>query len=249
MSSVKLSNRLNGKSPSWSVRQMVRASMAMLLSRRLFIVRGPANSESVCLTFDDGPHPEHTPRLLDVLKQWNVRATFFVVGKEIECHPDLARRISDEGHFIGNHTFLHDEPGATSSDKLMQEVTRTNTLLRGLTGTPSFCFRPPHGKLSLPKLWSLWRAGQTIALWNTDPKDFACRSADELAQWFERHSLLGGDIVLMHDNHPHAADVLPAVIADVRARGLTFGTLADWIPGMETRMPAVAASQTKEGSL
>jgi peptidoglycan/xylan/chitin deacetylase (PgdA/CDA1 family) len=79
-------------------------------------------------------------------------------------------------------------------------------------------------------LWQLWRAGQTVVLWNVDPKDWACQETDELRAWFQRHVFRGGDIVLMHDDRPHAAEIVPDLSRFVRANGLEFKTLLQWLP-------------------
>src|SRR5204863_8624195 len=95
-----------GAGPRWS-RQFIRAGFIATLPRRLLLARGPSGSASVCLTFDDGPHPHHTPRLLDLLKDQRVTATFFVIGRWAARYPELVRRIAAEGHLVGNHTFSH----------------------------------------------------------------------------------------------------------------------------------------------
>ena len=213
----------------WSVRQVLRRALEAVLPRRRLLVRGPASSGSVCLTFDDGPDPEHTPRLLDVLKREGVPATFFLIGQKVERHPEIVRRIVQEGHAVGHHSFYHTDPQQTSAPQLRAEVQRTRELLAGLLGQPPDLFRPPHGKLTPAKLWQLWRAGQTVVLWNVDPKDWACQEADEVRAWFQRHAFRGGDIVLMHDDHPHAAEVVPELSRRVRAKGLDFKTLPQWL--------------------
>jgi peptidoglycan/xylan/chitin deacetylase (PgdA/CDA1 family) len=192
-------------------------------------VSGPRRSGSVCLTFDDGPHPEHTPRLLDVLKQAGVRATFFVIGERAASHPDLIRRLGADGHVVANHSFTHSEPSRTTAPKLLDEVDRTQELLDKLIGRTPALFRPPKGEVTASKLVRLWRAGQTVVLWNKDPKDYACRSASEVLSWLQGHPCQGGDVVLMHDNHPFAAEVLPDFIEAVRRRGLGFATVTDWL--------------------
>jgi peptidoglycan/xylan/chitin deacetylase (PgdA/CDA1 family) len=181
------------------------------------------------LTFDDGPHPEHTPRLLDLLKDQRVTATFFVIGQRATRHPELVRRMAAEGHLVGNHSFSHSEPRATTARQLLDEVRQTRDLLAEVLGGPTTLFRPPRGQVTAWKLWRLWRAGQTVVLWNVDPKDFAQTSADAVRAWFRDRPLRGGDVVLMHDNHPHAAELLPDLITDARQRGLTFTTPAHWI--------------------
>ncbi len=218
-------------------RQGLRRALAVAVPRSLYLLSGPAADGNVCLTFDDGPHPEHTLHLLDVLAQHGVRATFFVIGRHAEQYPDLVRRISAEGHEVGNHSFSHAEPGQTSARQLIDDVCRGRQLLASLLGRAPRLVRPPKGKVTAAKLGGLWWSRQTVVLWNVDPKDYACRSADELAAWFESHPLQGGDLVLLHDSQPHAAVVLPALIADARRRGLHFVTVSQClnrVPGPET---------------
>jgi peptidoglycan-N-acetylglucosamine deacetylase len=215
-------------SVSW-VRQTVRAGLARLLPRRMYIVRGPRRLRTICLTFDDGPAAETTPRVLDVLAAEGARATFFVIGREAAAHPDLVRRIAAEGHALGHHSYHHSPPHQTSSAALLAEVRQSRELLQQITGQAPSLFRPPLGKLTSGKLAGLWGLRQTVVLWNRDPRDYACQSARELENWFSSSVLRGGDIVLLHDNRPFAADVLSGVIRRVRAQGLDFATLNDWL--------------------
>ena len=116
--------------------------------------------------------PSYTPALLDVLRDCGVRATFFVIGEKVERHPEIVRRMVAEGHGVGNHSFHHNDPQSTSARQLMDEVHRTKVLLAGLLGSDVTLFRPPRSKLTASKLWWLWKARQTVVLWNVDPKDF-----------------------------------------------------------------------------
>jgi peptidoglycan/xylan/chitin deacetylase (PgdA/CDA1 family) len=207
-----------------AARQLIRSTLEAAVPRSLFMVSRPAGS-AVCLTFDDGPDPAHTPPLLDMLAAHGVAATFFVVGRQAEKHPEIVRRMAREGHSVGHHSFTHSEPSTTSAKALLEEVRRTSVLIGEIVGAPPCLFRPPNGKVTAAKLWGLWRAKQTVVLWNVDPKDFSCTSAEELRDRFARRPLADGDIVLLHDNVPFAALVLPQVIAAVRARGLDFAAL------------------------
>jgi peptidoglycan/xylan/chitin deacetylase (PgdA/CDA1 family) len=195
----------------------------------MFLVNGPAKTGSICLTFDDGPDPLHTPRLLDVLKEQKIPATFFVIGQQAERYPEIVRRMIAEGHAVGNHSFSHGEPSGTSAQHLLEEIQRTRQLLLDLTGQAPGLFRPPKGKLTAAKLWALWRAGHTVVLWNSDPRDYVCRSADDVRDWFQAHPLCARNLVLMHDNRPYAAEVLPDLIAAARRRGLQFVTVSQWV--------------------
>lgn len=226
MASRHMPEEMSAPSP-W--RQLLRTGLAATLPRRLFMTRGPSDGRTVCLTFDDGPHPVYTPRLLDVLRDRGVRATFFLIGREAERYPDIVRRAVDEGHAVGNHTFSHSDPGSTSARRLIEEVHRTNVLLAELSGRAPKLFRPPHGKVTASKLWRLWQEGQTVVLWNVDPKDYSRGAPDKVLAWFRERPVRGGDLVVMHDPVPHAIDVLPSLIDEARGRGLAFTTPSHWI--------------------
>jgi peptidoglycan/xylan/chitin deacetylase (PgdA/CDA1 family) len=192
---------------------------------------GPAASRAVALTFDDGPHPVHTPAVLDALRALDLRATFLLVGARAEAHPGLVARIVAEGHAVGHHSWSHTPPHETSAAALLGEARRTSALLERLTGTAPRVFRPPCGKLTPGKLLGLWALGQAVLLWNRDPKDFAQSSPEPIRRFFEAAPLAGGDIVLLHDVHPHAAPALEAIARGARAADLRFTTVAEWIGG------------------
>jgi peptidoglycan/xylan/chitin deacetylase (PgdA/CDA1 family) len=209
------------------LRQALRVAMGAGLPRRLFMLSGPPESGRVMLTFDDGPHPEHTPVLLDRLAAHGVKATFFVLGSQAEQHPDIVRRMVADGHEVGHHSYTHAEPSITTAGALLDEVHRGARLLEQILGRKPRLFRPPHGKLTVGKTLGLWAAGQSVVLWNKDPTDFRCGSADSLRAWFAEHPLSGGDVVLLHDVVPHAGDAMDAIVAGVNAQGLRFGTVSD----------------------
>jgi peptidoglycan/xylan/chitin deacetylase (PgdA/CDA1 family) len=214
----------------WHIRQIIRAAMSAVLPPRRFIVRGRADSAAVCLTFDDGPDPLLTPMVLDILRDQNVRATFFIVGAHAEKHPELVRRIFREGHTLGHHTFSHvDPPAKISARELMAEIAQTDQVLREVLPKPLALFRPPHGKLSLAKLWALWRADLPVVLWNRDPKDFAAGDKEQLRAWFMDNPPGPGDIVLLHDTVPATPEVLEELIRTTRRAGLDFATVDQWV--------------------
>jgi peptidoglycan/xylan/chitin deacetylase (PgdA/CDA1 family) len=185
----------------------------------------------VCLTFDDGPHPVHTPVLLDRLRALGLRATFFVVGRNAEKHPDLVVRMAAEGHEVGGHSYTHGNPEFTSALELFREIRRTNVLLERLLGQRPRLFRPPHGRLTAGKMLGAWAARQTVVLWNRDPRDFASYAMAGLSRWFAEAPLAGGDIVLLHDVHPHAGAVLPTVVARLERLGLGTCTVSEFCRG------------------
>lgn len=209
-------------------RQAARRGLAAALPRRVYITHGRPQSRAVCLTFDDGPHPELTPRLLDLLAALRVPATFFVIGREAERHPELVRRMAAEGHAVGNHSYSHPPRESLSARQAAAEVAGCAGVLAGILGRPPALYRPPRGKVTAGDLWRLWRAGTTTVLWNADPKDYAKGTAAEVRAWFRTRPPAAGDIILLHDVCPHALEVLPDLVGEARGRGLGFGTVPEW---------------------
>jgi len=217
--------------PPLRPRDLIHRALAAAAPRRRFLRGGPARSNSACLSFDDGPDPEQTPRLLDTLGEHGLAATFFVIGRRARRHPGIVRRIAAEGHAVGNHTFTHPDPARISTRRLLAEVCHTGGLLADLLGRETTLFRPPYGRVTAPQLVGLWRAGQAVVLWNEDPKDFASGSAEEVRAWFRARPPGAGSLVLLHDDRPHARLVVPDLAASARARGLEFTTVARWVEG------------------
>jgi peptidoglycan-N-acetylglucosamine deacetylase len=205
--------------------------MAEALPRRLFMVTGPSSSRAIALTFDDGPDPVHTPAVLQRLEALGIRATFFVIGEKAEAHPELVSRIVEEGHALGHHSWSHGAPAQVGARTLLQEARRTADLLGRIAGRAPRLFRPPFGKVTAAKLVGLWGIGQSVVLWNQDPKDFGLRDPSALHRWFGDARLSGGDILLMHDTHALAAPSLESLATRAARLGLAFATPGEWIDG------------------
>jgi peptidoglycan/xylan/chitin deacetylase (PgdA/CDA1 family) len=212
---------------SHAMRQAIRIGLKWMLPRRVFLVDGPAAAHAVALTFDDGPHPEHTSRILSCLAAADVKATFFFRGDHALRYPDIVRRAKDEGHDIGNHSYSHSEPKDTSVYALTEELLRTSQLLELLTGTKPSLFRPPKGDISPLKFLAIVATGHTLALWNRDPRDYLGDTDAANARMFAL-PLEAGDIVLLHDTHPVALNLLPQLIDAARSNRLAFATLSQW---------------------
>lgn len=210
------------------LRQSVRWTLAAALPRAMLITRGPRRSRTVCLTFDDGPHPEVTPALLDVLARERITATFFVVGRHAERYPEIVRRLEAEGHMVGHHSYSHPDPTCTPASVMREELRRSSRVLHDILGHPVRLYRPPRGKLRALDFAAIWSLQQSIVLWNADPKDFSRTSSDVIVDWFTAHPLRGGDLVLLHDSCPHTVAAVPAIAAGARRSGLGFATLDGW---------------------
>lgn len=223
------------------LRQILKSTMNGLLPRSLYLTQGqqlragsaPGNSRgpAVSLTFDDGPHPEHTPALLDELEAAGIEATFFIVGERAEQHRDIVRRIAAGGHEIANHTWTHSEPRRTPASRFLSELRRTRDFLEDLTGQPCRLVRPPKGELSPGKLIGLLCTRQPVVLWNRDTRDYAMSNPAEIGRWVADYSPQHGDIVLMHDNHPHAASAVSLVRRLHAFSPVRFRRVSDWLPG------------------
>ncbi|MFG0306501.1 MAG: polysaccharide deacetylase family protein [Phycisphaerales bacterium JB040] len=186
-----------------------------------------ASSNRVALTFDDGPCPGSTDRILDTLAQHGVRATFFVIGRHCELHPELVRRIADEGHTIGNHTYDHHRWGllrmwAYWSD----QIDRTQRAVERVTGEAPRVFRAPMGFRAPPLVRAARRRGLTLWAWSRRAYDAGLGSRRTVLH--AARSMRPGDVLLLHDGREPAgtrrlgltADTLPEVLAILREAGL-----------------------------
>ena len=187
---------------------------------------GPAEipaSRFVALTFDDGPRRDTTSRLLDGLRERGASATFFLVGQQIEGSEDLLLRMRDEGHQVGNHSWSHASLKDESDWGLLQEVGRTDTLLREVLGEGSYWLRPPYGLLTA-------RQRQLVTVpvikWSVDPEDWKLRDTEkDVAAVLKK--VQPGDIILMHDSIPATVDAALRIVDALQAEGYTFVTVEE----------------------
>ena len=142
----------------------------------------PRRPGDLALTFDDGPNPAWTPRLLDLLASHNVHATFFLVGKYAQAEPELVRQIVSAGHAIGNHSWSHPNLALTADARVKEELTRTSDLLQQIAGAPIRFFRPPFGARRPYVLRTARRLGMIPVLWNAMTTDWSEPSAERIAQ-------------------------------------------------------------------
>ena len=152
---------------------------SQIFGRTLIAPRLPGQ---LALTFDDGPNPAWTPRLIDILAQHKVLATFFMVGKFVKEEPELARRVTDAGHLIGNHTWSHPDLSRTRPADVLNELTRTSDILAGITGKPVVYFRPPFGARRPYVLKLARQLGLIPVTWNAMTTDWREPSPDKIAQ-------------------------------------------------------------------
>lgn len=195
------------------------------LPESLVITAGPRAQRSLYLSFDDGPHPEHTPRVLDLLAEHGAKATFFLIGNQIEANAALVQRMVDEGHMLGNHSMSHPHFERLSLAQQLHEVGQTDALLSTIDGRPRHSFRPPRGVLTLPMLARFFRQRRRVDYWSYDSLDYSHRPAAELIEVMRRHPVRAGDIILMHDDSPISLEMLQVLIPAWKAEGFSLRSL------------------------
>lgn len=186
-------------------------------------------SPVVAMTFDDGPHPSLTPRLLDLLAARNLRATFYLIGNRVVQYPAIARRIAAEGHEIGNHSWSHPFLDGYSDSAVIREIDRTTDAIYQITGRPPVTFRPPYGAFNRRQRLMLHAArSMPTVLWSVDPQDWRRPGASVVADRILGHSS-SGSIILSHDIHSGTIDAMPRALDGLTERGLRFATMSQML--------------------
>lgn len=200
----------------WSV-----AAVLTLFTVRTRMARGGGE---IYLSFDDGPDPEHTPPLLDLMKAHGVKATFFLIGDQVQRHPELVQRIVDEGHAIGNHSMTHPRMPKLSARAQLADIAAADGVLRRFNGRPRQLFRPPNGRATLATIFNSLMRRRPLVLWSIDSKDYEL-NADQVVARLEQTRLRGGDILLFHDDGSVALAALSRLLPKWVDSGLRFATL------------------------
>lgn len=206
----------------------------------------------VALTFDDGPHATNTPRLLNILKERNIKATFFVVGQCAREYPHLIRRILADGHEIGNHTWSHRSLPTLSEATVRSELTRTAEAVQEAGNYHMRLMRPPYGATnSKLKKWFYDEYGYPTILWDVDPFDWKRPGAAAI----KNRIIAGthnGSIILCHDIHSGTIDAMPDTLDTLLGKGYRFVTVSQLLnmesPGASATVPAQAAVHTAEAA-
>ena len=177
----------------------------------------------VALTFDDGPHPVYTEQLLDGLKERGVRATFFVTGEHAELHPEIIKRMVEEGHLVGNHTYSHIQLTQNNRETYRQELIKTNEILKGITGQEVQYVRPPYGSWdkSFEKELNMFPV-----LWSVDPMDWCSENVSRITEKIVS-KVKENDIILMHDYYGTSVTAALRVVDELLDEGYAFVTVEE----------------------
>ncbi len=181
----------------------------------------------VAMTFDDGPHASNTPRLLDMLKQRNIKATFFVVGQCAAEYPAIMKRIVAEGHEVANHSWSHPLLSKMGEGSVTEQLQKTHDAIVNTTGVVPKVMRPPYGGFTAnQRAWANGKWGYKIILWDVDPLDWKVRNAEHVKSEILRHTV-AGSIVLSHDIHKSTVDAMPDTLDGLTGRGFKFVTVSE----------------------
>ena len=180
----------------------------------------------IAITFDDGPHPVWTPKLLEGLKEREVLATFFLIGSNIDGNETVVKEMYENGHIVGNHTFHHVEMTKLSDEKAMEEIRMTNEKISAITGEPVSFMRPPFGE---------WQKGlekemQVLPVnWSVDTLDWTTKNADEIVNKVVTE-VKENDIILMHDCYESSVNAALRIVDILKESGYEFVTVEEWVP-------------------
>ncbi len=186
-------------------------------------------TKKIALTFDDGPHPRYTEKILDILSEYNITATFFIIGVNAQNYPDSLMKIANSGCEIGNHTYSHKNAGNMSAEELKDEVQRCEDLLFEMTGKRPSLFRPPQGYLSAYTLDVTSSMNYNVILWSIDTLDWSLNPSSKIYTTVMKN-LKGGDIILMHDyvsGGNTTCDALKLLIPKLLNEGYEFVTVSN----------------------
>ncbi|MDO8886935.1 polysaccharide deacetylase family protein [Candidatus Oleimmundimicrobium sp.] len=206
------------------------------------VFRRGSNGPFVSITFDDGPSPKSTPQILDILKEKGVKATFFVTGKHVKKYPEIARRIVDEGHDIGNHTYNHKELAVSNRKTVLRELRKTDKAIWEATGRRTRLFRPPRGVCGSAARKILVEEGYKIILWTISTLDWR-KVKPKTILWRIKVFIRDGAIILFHDSgslfgckvseRTNTVQALPLVIDFLKEEGYEIVTISEMFNGFE----------------
>lgn len=195
------------------------------------VPRVETSQKLVALTFDDGPSPAHTDEILRVLKEENVKATFFLIGVDLEKHPSEGKKIVAAGHEIGNHSYSHTRMVLVSPSFVAGEIERTDALIRAAGYENPAHFRPPYGKKLFTLPYYLSQTNRKSITWDVEPESFPeiAAKTDEIVKYILANTRAGSIILLhvMYDPERKSLNAVKPVIEGLRSQGFQFVTVSE----------------------
>lgn len=221
-----------------SIKRIASTILSLVLLVRLFILSPSAEvkvyrsvtteKKQIALTFDDGPHPALTPRILEILAKYNVPATFFMVGQNVLDYPNAARAVIEAGHEVGNHTFTHPHIANLNEKAIFEEIGKCEDALEELCEYRPHLLRTPQGALTQSLERCLLDDDYILVLWSLDTRDWENKSTASIVKTV-LEGVQSGDIILMHDFIGHNSktpEALEKIIPILLSRGYEFVTVS-----------------------
>jgi peptidoglycan/xylan/chitin deacetylase (PgdA/CDA1 family) len=190
----------------------------------------------IAMTFDDGPSAKLTPKLLDLLAEHHIKATFFLIGQNAAENAELAAREAREGHEVANHSWSHPNLAKMSDDAVRAQLRKTDDTIKSAVGKSPVLMRPPYGSITpRQKKWINQEFGYKVVLWDVDPLDWRRPGPSAVCNRILKNTR-AGSIVLAHDIHPGTIEAMPCVFKELEAKGFKFVTVSELI-AMQTPLP------------
>jgi len=181
------------------------------------LCKNPAKGKKIALSFDDGPHPQYTPAILDVLKEYDVKACFFCIGNNIKGNEEVLRRIKEEGHLIGNHSFSHSFSFPLYSKKRMiKDLEAFERITEPILSEKTNLFRPPFGVVNPTIAYVTNKMGYQVVGWNLRSFD-TCKNKEKVWKKIDR-KLSPGSVILLHDPLPESSDLLKGILQIIKEK-------------------------------
>jgi len=236
-------------SPTGPLPPLLSQAIATLQARNRLLYNGNTSLPEIALTFDDGPNPYYTPLILNILQKYNVKATFFCVGRLVAAYPGLVIKEYDAGHVIGNHSWSHPDMAFLSPTSIQLQLASTSNVIQRVIGVRPLYFRPPYGSMSVPVLTKAYHLGLTTVIWNDEARDWQLPGESVIVNrilWLARN----GAIILLHDgggNRSQTVAALPYIIRGLRSRGFQLVTIAQMMQDLHKKKGIAASIITLKG--
>src|SRR6266516_95608 len=218
----------------------LRKEIVDLRAQGRILYSGNTQLREIALTFDDGPDPNYTPQILDVLQRYGIKATFFCIGRQVEAYPQIVRQEYEAGHVIGNHSWTHPDLGLLPASDILSELNQTFGAIQEVIGVQLAFFRPPYGSLSTQVLAQACHLGVTTVMWNAgeDARDWSRPGVKFIIR--QILSLVrNGSIILMHDgggDRSQTVAALPVIIQRLQDRGFQLVTIQQMVDGLQENL-------------
>lgn len=206
------------------------------------IFSNSAAGNKVALTFDDGVFTKKTPKILEILEEYDARATFFALGRYVQQHPDLAQAILSQGSELGSHSWYHDKQTAKTSTARAEDFALVSRAFSEAVGSAPYLFRAPYGAINDDIKQELAEQNMLSVLWSVDTEDWRAKSAEQVYRAV-MDDVSGGDIILLHENGKYTIEALPRIIKALQEQGYELVTVSELV---YAGSDVLAAAEDKE---